>query len=105
MSSNDDVVVRLRLDQVHVSAGLADAALDLGEGHLRALAAGHGRHETAAAAEIHSALERLVAEHALARLQVLEDKAREEPLDAAEKAELQGLLRTKGQSGRSAGPK
>ena len=56
--------------------------------------------EAAAAAEIRSALERLVAEHALARLHVLEDKAREEPLTAAEKAELQGLLRTKGQSTR-----
>ena len=56
-------------------------------------------------AEIRSALERLVTEHALVRLQVLEDKSREEPLNAAEKAELQGLLRTKGQSGRSAAPK
>jgi DNA primase len=61
--------------------------------------------EAAAAAEIRSALERLVTEHALVRLQVLEDKARDEPLNAAEKAELQGLLRAKGQSGRGAAPK
>jgi hypothetical protein len=56
--------------------------------------------EAAAAAEIRSALERLVAEHALARLEVLEEKARAEPLTAEEKAELQGLLRTKAQSAR-----
>jgi DNA primase len=56
--------------------------------------------EAAAAAEIRSALERLVAEHALARLEVLEEKARTEPLTAEEKAELQGLLRTKAQADR-----
>jgi DNA primase len=54
----------------------------------------------AAAAEIRSALERLVSEHLLARLQVLEDKAREEPLTAEEKAELQGLLRSRLQTAR-----
>ena len=56
--------------------------------------------EAAAAAEIRSALERLVAEHALARLEVLEEKARTEPLTAEEKAGLQGLLRMKAQSAR-----
>jgi DNA primase len=56
--------------------------------------------EAAAAAEIRSALERLVTGHVLARLQALEDKARLEPLTAEEKSELQGLLRAKGQSAR-----
>ena len=54
----------------------------------------------AAAAEIRSALDRLVSEHLLGRLQVLEDKAREEPLTAEEKAELQGLLRSRLQTTR-----
>jgi len=54
----------------------------------------------AAAAEIRSALERLVGEHVLERLRVLEEKARDEPLTAAEKAELQELLRSRAQSGR-----
>jgi hypothetical protein len=54
--------------------------------------------EAAAAAEIRSALQRLVAEHALSRLQALQDKARDEPLTAEEKAELQALLRAKAAS-------
>ena len=53
-----------------------------------------------AAAEIRSSLDRLVSEHLLGRLQVLEDKAREEPLTAEEKAELQGLLRSRLQTTR-----
>jgi DNA primase len=61
--------------------------------------------EAAAAAEIRSALDRLVTDHALARLQALEDKARLEPLTAEEKSELQGLLRAKGQSTRPAAAK
>ena len=61
--------------------------------------------ETAAAAEIRSALDRLVAEHALARLQALQEKAAGEPLSPAEKAELQHLLRSKAQSARPATPK
>jgi DNA primase len=61
--------------------------------------------EAAAAAEIRSALDRLVADHALARLHTLQEKASSEPLSAAEKAELQGLLRTKAQSARPAAPK
>jgi DNA primase len=54
----------------------------------------------AAAAEIRSALERLQAEHLMTRLHDLEQKAREAPLTAEEKQELQALLRTKGQSNR-----
>ena len=54
----------------------------------------------AAAAEIRSALERLQAEHLMTRLHDLEQKAREAPLTAEEKLELQALLRTKGQSSR-----
>jgi len=61
--------------------------------------------ETAATAEIRSALDRLVAEHYLARLQALQEKAGMEPLTAEEKAELQGLLREKAQSARPAGAK
>jgi len=54
----------------------------------------------AAAAEIRSALERLQAEHLMTRLHDLEQKAREAPLTAEEKQELQALLRSKGQSNR-----
>jgi len=61
--------------------------------------------EAAAAAEIRSALDRLVADHALARLHALQEKAAGEPLSAAEKVELQGLLRIKAQSARPAAPK
>jgi len=50
-------------------------------------------------------VDRLVAEHALARLQVLEEKARLEPLTAEDKAEMQELLRAKAQSGRASAPK
>ena len=58
--------------------------------------------EAAAASEIRSALDRLVAEHYLTRLQTLQEKAGMEPLTAEEKAELQGLLREKAQSARPA---
>jgi DNA primase len=61
--------------------------------------------EAAAAAEIRSALDRLVAEHALARLEALHEKAGVEPLSAGEKAELQELLRAKAQSARSTAAK
>ena len=54
----------------------------------------------AAAAEIRSALARLQTEHLMTRLHDLEQKAREAPLTAEEKQELQALLRTKGQSNR-----
>jgi DNA primase len=59
----------------------------------------------AAAAEIRSSLDRLVADHALDRLQILEEKARGEPLTAEEKTELQGLLRSRAQSARTPGAK
>ena len=61
--------------------------------------------EAAATAEIRSALDRLVTDHVLVRLQALEDKAREEPLTAEEKAELQGLLRARGQTARPSAAK
>jgi len=59
----------------------------------------------AAASEIRSALDRLVSEHVLGRLQALEDKARDEPLTAEEKSELQGLLRSRTPSARPPAPK
>jgi predicted O-methyltransferase YrrM len=59
----------------------------------------------AAAAEIRSSLERLVADHALDRLQVLEEKARTEPLTIDEKTEMQGLLRSLARSSRPQGAK
>jgi DNA primase len=59
----------------------------------------------AAAAEIRSALDRLVAEHVLGRLLELKEKARDEPLTPAEKAELQGLLRSRAQPPRPPPPK
>jgi DNA primase len=54
----------------------------------------------AAAAELRSALGRLVGEHTLVRLQALEERAREAPLTGEEKQELQALLRAKGRSAR-----
>jgi len=54
----------------------------------------------AATAEIRSAIERLVAENNMARLQALEDRARDGVLSPEEKRELQALLRSKGQSNR-----
>jgi DNA primase len=59
----------------------------------------------AAAAEIRSSLERLVADHALDRLQALEEKSRAEPLTAEEKTELQALLRSRVQSAPAPGAK
>jgi DNA primase len=59
----------------------------------------------AAVPEIRSALERLVSDHALDRLQVLQEKAGVEPLSADEKTELQELLRFRAQSTRAPGPK
>ena len=55
----------------------------------------------AAGAEVRSALLRLAEDQALERLQALEAKARDESLTAEEKAELQGLLRGRAQSGRA----
>jgi DNA primase len=59
----------------------------------------------AAAAEVHSALERLVADERVARLEALQAKAREAPLTAEEKAEIQSLIRAKAQADRPAQPK
>jgi DNA primase len=103
-----ELLAQLREDPVTSTAALLERWRDRPEhGPLEKLATAECLvpDEAAAAAEIRSALERLVTEHALVRLQVLEDKARDEPLNAAEKAELQGLLRAKGQSGRGAAPK
>jgi len=55
----------------------------------------------AAGAEVRSALLRLAEDQTLGRLQALEAKARDESLTAEEKAELQGLLRGRAQSGRA----
>jgi DNA primase len=54
----------------------------------------------AAAAELRSAIERLVAEDTSWRLQALQHKAGLEPLTAEEKLELQALIRAKAQSTR-----
>mgnify|MGYP006316213627 CR=1 FL=1 len=54
----------------------------------------------AAAAELRSALERLVTEDTSWRLQALQHKAGSEPLTPEEKAELQALIRAKAQSTR-----
>jgi DNA primase len=103
-----ELLAQLREDPVPTTAALLERWRARPEhGPLEKLATGECLvpDETAAAAEIRSALERLVTEHSLVRLQVLEDKAREEPLTAAEKTELQGLLRIKGQHGRGAAAK
>ena len=55
----------------------------------------------AAVAEIRSSLDGLVADHAIDRLQVLEGKARTEPLTPEEKSEMQSLLRSLAQSARA----
>ena len=59
----------------------------------------------AAAAEICSSIEKLRAETTLARLQALQDKARQDELSADEKRELQALIRARGQSTRPPAPK
>jgi DNA primase len=59
----------------------------------------------AAAAEIRSALERLVADERVARLEALQAKARESPLTPEEKSEIQSLIRAKAQADRPAQPK
>jgi DNA primase len=56
--------------------------------------------EQAAAAEIRSAVERLVADDAERRLDLLQEKAREAPLTPDEKQEIQSLIRALGQSAR-----
>jgi DNA primase len=103
-----ELLGQLREDPVASTAALLERWRDRPEHtHLSRLAAGECLvlDETAAAAEIRSALDRLAADHGLARLQALEDKVRSEPLTAEEKAELQALLRAKGQSARPSGAK
>ena len=103
-----ELLEQLREDPVTSTAALLERWRERPEHtHLSRLAAGECLvlDEAAAAAEIRSALDRLAAGHGLARLQALEDKARSEPLTAEEKAELQALLRAKGQSARPSGAK
>jgi DNA primase len=103
-----ELLAQMREDPVTTTGALLERWRDRPDfGPLAKLAVGECLvpDEAAAAAEIRSALDRLVAEHALARLQVLEEKARSEPLTAEEKTELQGLLRAKGQSARPAAAK
>ncbi len=54
----------------------------------------------AAASEVRSAMDRLIAEEAMAKLQALQEKAQQGELTAGEKTELQTLIRTIGQSSR-----
>ena len=56
----------------------------------------------AAAAEVRSAVERLVVEDTVARIQALEDKSRAETLSPEEKLQLQALIRARGESTRRA---
>jgi DNA primase len=55
----------------------------------------------AAAAEIRSAIERLVDEDTVTKLEALQQKAREAPLSAEDKLEIQSLIRIIGQATRS----
>jgi DNA primase len=59
----------------------------------------------AAAAEVRSAIERLIEEDAVARLEELQQKARDAPLSSEEKSELQALIRAKARTGRPSTPK
>jgi DNA primase len=59
----------------------------------------------AAAAEIRSAVARLIADDTATRLEALQVKAREAPLSADEKLEIQSLIRDLAQASRAAQPK
>jgi DNA primase len=59
----------------------------------------------AAAAEVRSAIERLLVEDAVTRLEALQLKAREASLSPEEKLEIQALIRAKGQFARPVQPK
>jgi DNA primase len=59
----------------------------------------------AAAAEIRSAIARLIADDTATRLEVLQVKAREAPLSVDEKLEIQSLIRDLAQAARGAQPK
>jgi DNA primase len=99
-----ELLAQLREDPVSSTAALLERWRDRPDyGPLARLAVAECLvpDEAAAAAEIRSALDRLVADHALARLRFLHDKAQTESLTAEEKAELQGLLRAKAQSARA----
>ena len=61
--------------------------------------------EESAAAEIRSAIERLVVGDTVARLEALQLKAGEAPLSPEEKLEIQSLIRAKGQATRTGQPK
>ncbi len=103
-----ELLAQLREDPVSSTAALLERWRDRADyGPLARLAVAECLvpDEAAAAAEIRSALDRLVADHALARLQALHEKAQLESLTAEEKAELQGLLRAKAQSTRTPAPK
>jgi DNA primase len=103
-----ELLAQLREDPVSSTAGLLERWRGRPEyAPLARLAAGECLVPDADAAvpEIRSSLERLVSDHALDRLQALQDKAGSEPLSAEEKAELQGLLRSRVQSTRSPGAK
>jgi DNA primase len=103
-----EMLAQLREDPVQSTAALLERWRDRPEyAPLAKLAVGECLvpDEAAATAEIRSALDRLVTDHVLVRLQALEDKAREEALTAEEKTELQGLLRGRGQSARPSAAK
>ena len=103
-----ELLVQLREDPVPSTGALLERWRDRPEsGPLSKLALGECLvpDAAAAAAEIRSALERLVAEHAMVRLQALEERARDGALTPGEKQELQALLRSKGQSARPAATK
>src|SRR5690606_29616112 len=94
----------LREDPPASTGGLLERWRDRPEhGPLSKLAAGEClvADPAAASAEIRSAVDRLVAEEATLRLQVLREKAGQEELSPGEKAELQSLIRTIGQSNRA----
>jgi DNA primase len=93
-----ELLAQLREDPVATAAALLERWRGRPEHpHLARLATGECLvpDAEAAAAEIRSALDRLAEEHRLGRLQALQDKAREATLTAEEKAELQGLLRSR----------
>ncbi|HEX9181369.1 MAG TPA: hypothetical protein VF859_13290 [Burkholderiales bacterium] len=99
-----ELLAQLREDPPASTGALLERWRDRPEhGPLARLAAGEClvQDAAAAAAEIRSAVERLVAEEAVLRLQALQDKARQEDLSTGEKAELQALIRSIGQSSRA----
>jgi DNA primase len=96
-----ELLAQLREDPAPSTGALLERWRDRPEfGPLAKLAAGECLvpDTAAAAAEVRSALTRLVEEHSLGRLRALEDKARSEPLSSAEKLELQGLLKARADS-------